>query len=103
MARRSDSEGNYIRVRKPNIPKLEFSKIIISLVMITYFLGIYIGYKIMFTVLLEFPDIIVQALIAYFTYIGAPISAALSFYLWKAKNENVEKISKMYGGEDNES
>lgn len=66
--------------------KTEFSKIIIMLVMLTYFVGLIVGVKI---VLLDPSQL--SALLA---YIGGPTATAIAFYCWKAKAENLIKIKK---------
>ncbi len=68
--------------------KIEFSKMILALVLSTYFLGIYIGYK---TVAMDFTQL--SALLA---FIGAPTTTAIGFYAWKAKAENIIKIKQMH-------
>ena len=66
--------------------KHEFSKIILGLVMLLYFLGAVFGGYI---VAVDHTGI--EALL---TYIGAPTATAIGFYAWKARAENVIKISK---------
>ena len=66
--------------------KKEFSKIIMVMILITYFFGVIIGGFIVF----KDPD----QLTAYLPYIGTATTAVIGFYLWKAKNENVIKIAK---------
>ena len=66
--------------------KTEFSKIIIMLVMLTYFVGLIVGIQI---VLLDPSQL--SALLA---YIGGPTTTAIAFYCWKAKAENLIKIKK---------
>ncbi len=71
---------------KKQSKKIEFSKIVLALVLSTYFLGLYIGYK---TVLLDFTQL--GTLLA---YIGAPTATSIGFYAWKARAENIIKIKK---------
>lgn len=66
--------------------KLEFSKIVLVLVLLTYFVGVFIGVKISL--------IDVSQLGALLAYIGTPTAAAIGFYCWKAKAENIVKIKK---------
>lgn len=66
--------------------KIEFSKIILFAVLCTYFVGLYVGVKIVY--------IDVTQLGVLLTYIGAPTATAIGFYSWKAKAENVVKIKK---------
>jgi len=64
--------------------KAEFTKIVILLVLSTYFIGVFIGGKI---VMLDF-----EQLGVYLAFIGAPTPIAIGFYVWKAKAENIIKI-----------
>lgn len=64
----------------------EFSKIILCCVMVTYFVGFIFGMFMIFKVRTD------TAICGFFTYIGAPVAAAIGFYSYKAKAENIEKI-----------
>lgn len=66
--------------------KYEFSKIILCLVMVTYFIGFIFGMFIIFKIRTD------AAICGFFSYIGAPAAAAIGFYCYKAKAENIEKI-----------
>lgn len=66
--------------------KTEFSKVVLLLVMATYFVGLIVGIKI---VLLD-----TGQLSALLLYIGGPTTTAIAFYAWKAKAENLLKIQK---------
>lgn len=66
--------------------KLEFSKIVLVLVLLTYFVGVFIGVKISL--------IDISQLGVLLAYIGTPTAAAIGFYCWKAKAENLVKIKK---------
>lgn len=66
--------------------KPEFSKIVLVLVLLTYFVGVFIGVKVSL--------IDVSQLAALLAYIGTPTAAAIGFYCWKAKAENIVKIKK---------
>ena len=66
--------------------KLEFSKIVLTLVLLTYFVGVFIGVKVS---LIDFSQLGV-----FLAYIGTPTAAAIGFYCWKAKAENIVKIKK---------
>lgn len=65
---------------------LEFSKLVLLLVMATYFVGVVIGVKV---TLIDFSQLGVLL-----TFIGAPTATAIVFYAWKAKAENIVKIKK---------
>ena len=64
--------------------KYEFSKVIMALVMVTYFVGVAVGG---YVVLKNMEQL--QYLLA---YIGAQVAVAIVFYAWKARGENMEKI-----------
>lgn len=66
--------------------KLEFSKLVLLLVMLTYFVGVVVGVKV---VLIDFTQL--GVLLA---FIGTPTATAIVFYAWKAKAENIVKIKK---------
>ncbi len=69
-----------------NSRKLEFSKIVLVLVLLTYFVGVFIGVKISL--------IDISQLGVLLAYIGTPTAAAIGFYCWKAKAENLIKIKR---------
>jgi hypothetical protein len=66
--------------------KMEFVKIILLLVLSTYFIGVFVGAKIVF---IDFSQLGV-----WLAFIGTPTAAAIAFYCWKAKAENIIKIKK---------
>lgn len=66
--------------------KITYTKLVISSVMLTYFAGFGLG---VYVVLHDFSQLS-QLLV----YIGVPTSAAIGFYAWKAKCENVIKIRR---------
>ncbi|MCD8390480.1 MAG: hypothetical protein LUD03_01400 [Firmicutes bacterium] len=71
----------------------EFSKIILCLVMFTYFIGIAFGMIIILKMVSSGnSSYISTALCGLFSYIGAPVAVAIAFYSYKAKAENIEKI-----------
>lgn len=72
------------RNRKKNTnKKLSFSKLILTLVMISYFImlgiGIYVVVK-----------MDTSQLYALLTFVGAPVAVAIGFYYEKAKKENMK-------------
>lgn len=71
--------------------KAEFSKIIIAAVLITYFVGVIIGVKVVLTDITQLGVLL--------AYIGTPTAAAIGFYCWKAKAENIMKIKREYPNE----
>ena len=80
--------------------KFEFSKIILALVIMSYFAGLGFGMHIISAVLRS-GDVayIATSLCGLFSYIGAPVAVAIGFYSNKAKAENIEKIRKDSRGE----
>lgn len=64
---------------------VEFSKLILGLVLLTYFVGVIIG---AYVVLQLVPDL----LGTFLAYIGAPTGVAIAFYSWKARAENMLKL-----------
>lgn len=67
--------------------RIEFSKLILLGVMLTYFVGIGIGAWVVLKVVPE-------QLSVYLAFIGGPTAVAIGFYAWKAKAENVLKIGR---------
>lgn len=84
LRRRKFKRGEHIL--KISKRKIEFSKLIIALVLLTYFVGVCIGVKISLTDTTQ-----LSALLA---YIGTPTATAIGFYCWKAKAENIIKIKR---------
>lgn len=74
--------------------KKEFSKIILSLVMITYFIALGFGMLIVYKMMSESGSSVASALCGLFSFVGAPVAVAIGFYSYKAKAENIEKIKK---------
>jgi len=66
--------------------KFEYSKLILALLLIPYFYAVYIGAKV---VLID-----TGLLPVLLCFVAAPTSAAIGFYSWKAKAENIVKIKK---------
>lgn len=73
--------------------KFEFSKIILALVITSYFVGLVFG-MIIILKMINIGDVAYMstALCGLFSYIGAPVAVAIGFYSTKAKAENIEKI-----------
>lgn len=83
--------------------KIEFSKLVLSFVMILFFIValfgmgliafmIYIAFK---SQVFSYFSAIATALGALFTFVGAPTSVAIGYYLWKSKNENISKYGQV--------
>ena len=87
--------------KKTKKKKFEFSKIVLALVIFSYFIGLGFGMVIIWKIL-ETGNVayIATALCGLFTYIATPVATAIGFYSNKAKAENVEKIkgSEAYAG-----
>lgn len=69
--------------------KIEFSKIILAIVMFLYCVTAVAGLFLSFAN----PEISGE----FFTFIGAPTAIAIGFYAWKAKSENVIKMKNIVG------
>lgn len=69
-----------------NKKKIEFSKVILAAVVCCWFFGVGFGAMIV----LEEKTLLGEWL----AYVGAPVAVAIGFYSWKAKAENVVKLSK---------
>lgn len=67
--------------------KIEFSKQILGVVMLTYFIGVVIGSYIVI-------KLDPMQLGVYLAFLGTPTSVAIGFYAWKAKAENLIKLGK---------
>lgn len=74
------------RREKNQKQKFEFSKLVLLLVLSTYFVGVFVGIKVVF--------IDVSQLGAVLAFIGTPTATTIAFYCWKAKAENLIKIKK---------
>lgn len=72
------------------LKELTTSKLLLWLVMLTYFVGLFVGIHVTYTVIRNYPEYVVAVVTALFTYIAAPVGVAIGFYSWKAKNENVQ-------------
>jgi hypothetical protein len=66
--------------------KVTFTKMVVALVMVTYFIGFYVGVKI--------AVIDTTQLGVLLAYIGTPTGITIGFYCWKSKAENIVKIAK---------
>lgn len=66
--------------------RCEFSKLILGLVMACYFFGVGFGAVVV--------DRSPESLGEYLAFIGAPVAVAIAVYAWKAKAENVLKLSQ---------
>lgn len=67
---------------------VEYSKLLVSLITITYFIGLVIGgYAVIKST---------EELSTYLAYIGGVVAITIPFYVWKAKSENVIKLKANY-------
>jgi hypothetical protein len=76
-----------------------FSKLVLACVMAAFFITMAAGIVYIFLPRYDSSDT-AQALIGLYTFVGAPVGVAIAFYSWKAKHENVAKISKEDNGND---
>lgn len=67
---------------------VEFSKVVLLVVMILYFVVVSVG------IALSFIDYTQYSTLA--MLVGAPTATAIGFYAWKAKAENVIKIKQQH-------
>lgn len=68
------------------LPKPNFTKAVLVAVLCTYFVGLYVGIRVM---LIDYSQFGVLA-----TYIAAPTTTVIALYCWKAKAENIIKIKQ---------
>ena len=83
--------------------KIEFSKIIMASMIVSYFIGLFFGIHIIEKLINQGWDG-TSALATLFSYIGAPTAIAVGFYSTKAKAENLAKINNnrpMYNNMEN--
>jgi hypothetical protein len=85
-----------VKVKKKKPKTMETSKLMLFAVMVTYFIGLAFAIYSVNKILMDYPEWAIQALIALFGYIGAPVGIAIGFYSWKSKNENVIKIENIH-------
>lgn len=74
--------------KKKKFKMPNFTKLVLVAVLLTYFVGLYIGIKI---VLIDYSQFGVLA-----TYIATPTTTVIALYCWKAKAENLVKIKQGY-------
>lgn len=88
-----------LTLKKKPVVNREFAKYMVLFVMLTYFIGIGLGAYFVLEIIHEYPEYSLQALIALLSYIGAPVVTTIGLYCWKAKAENVIKLSVANGVE----
>lgn len=71
--------------------KFEFSKIVMGLLLSTYFIVLVLGIFVVVRILIDYPEYSVQALIALFSYVGVVNGISIPFYLQKSEHENIHK------------
>ena len=78
-----------------NKKKFEFSKIVLALVITSYFIGLVFGMIVILNILdSESVPYMSTCLCGLFSYIATPVAVAIGFYSSKAKAENIEKIKQ---------
>lgn len=75
-----------VKEEKGTDRKIEFSKLVLSAVLLTYFAGFGLGF---WAVTIDLSQLGV-----FLAYVGTPTATVIGFYSWKAKAENVVKIKK---------
>lgn len=90
------------RTRKKQNQKkqFEFSKLIMVGVMLTYFIALIFIMAVIWKLIGINSTSIGTIISAFCTFVGAPVSVAIGFYSWKAKNENTMKLSNITGQSD---
>jgi hypothetical protein len=86
--RQKEIEENRKKVqpkKKKSRRPLEYTKIIVNLVVLTYYFGVIFGARIVWLDPTQLP--------AYLGFIGVPTATAIGFYCWKAKAENAIKMA----------
>lgn len=68
--------------------KFSFTKAVLSLVLLTYFVGIVVG---VYVTLKDYTQFGVLA-----TYIATPTTTVIALYCWKSKAENMIKLKKYF-------
>lgn len=80
--------------------KTTFTKAIMSIVVLLYFLGAVLGSGLIIVAAAVDISLSLQIdsamFIAYATYLGAPTATAIGFYAWKSKAENILKIQQSH-------
>lgn len=74
--------------RKQEREKISFTKVILSVVLLTYFVGLVVG---IYVTLKEFSQFGILA-----TYIATPTTTVIALYCWKSKAENMIKLKKFF-------
>ena len=77
-----------VKEEKGTDRKIEFSKLVLSAVLLTYFAGFGLGF---WAVLIDLSQLGV-----FLAYVGTPTATVIGFYSWKAKAENVVKIKQAH-------
>ena len=75
-----------VKEEKGTARKIEFSKLVLSAFLLTYFAGFWLGF---WAVMVD-----LSQLWFFLAYVGTPTATVIGFYSWKAKAENVVKIKK---------
>lgn len=71
--------------------KIEFSKLVITLLVSTYFVGLILGMFIAIRLIIVDTTNSVSALVALLSYIGGTNAISIPFYLRKSEHENIHK------------
>ena len=88
LCRNANIRRKIKKVGKKKFTPPNFTKLVLVAVLLTYFIGLYIGIKI---VLIDYSQFGVFA-----TYIATPTTTVIALYCWKAKAENLVKIKQGY-------
>lgn len=66
----------------------QMSKFQLFSVLMTYFFAVIFGAFEIHSIILLYPEYAVSALIAFFSFVGAPVGISIGFYCWRAKNDH---------------
>ena len=92
---KEDTMNKIIAMNTYNQNKVSTSKIVLALVMATYFTLFVLGIVAAVILLFRSPEYAAQIVAGLFLYVGTTTPVALSFYSMKAKAENVAKIANV--------
>lgn len=74
--------------REQETEKISFTKAVLSVVLLTYFLGLAVG---IYVTLKDYSQFGILA-----TYIATPTTTVIALYCWKSKAENMIKLKKYF-------
>lgn len=85
--KRVRAKGNREK-REQEREKISFTKAVLSVVLLTYFVGLVVG---IYVTMKDYSQFGILA-----TYIATPTTAVIALYCWKSKAENMIKLKKYF-------